>query len=1169
MMNVQSRGFKTIMVVLLLLACSSGLLAQTRLVLNGGLITLNQGVYLVVDNPASNAITRNSGYIISEGENSRVWWNIGTTVGTYTVPWGYSTTDYIPLIFTKTAGTGSGRFLFSTYHTGWQNSTQLPTGVANMNGSTGSDNSAFVADRFWQINAAGYTTKPTLSNLVFTYIDDEHTAANNTITESRLVAKRYNSALSSWTDNIPTSTVNATNNTVTVTAVDIANLQPWWVLGTNGGTRYWVAPSASSSNLSANWSETAGGAGNAGAPTASDVVIFDGTSDANCLLNAALSAYSLVVNSGYNGTITQGANAITLGSDAVFSGGTFAGGLSDISVSGSVVLNGTAFTSTATTFDVKGNWALSGGSFSHNNGTILFSGNTTQTVGGGVTGNFNNLVVTNTSSPGVNLAGNQNLGGMLTLAENVTFDADGTDNTAVFTLLSTGDSPTHDAAIAALPVGAQVSGDVTVQRYMSKEGPNNTRIYRYIASPVQNATAADLQTEIPVTGSFTGTSVCQGCGTTQSMFSYQESVTTDTNGNGLADMSDGYQDFPAISNDELMEPGRGYSVFVRGNLLATARWDVRGPVNAGTIALPVSFTSSGTVNNDGWSLVGNPFPSTIDWNAASGWTKSNMSGSIYMTDNGNAATQYASWNGVTGTNGGTRYIALGQAFWVKATGAGTPVLTLNENVKVGGQQTTFFRENDLADLLRVTLVSGTTRDEAVIHFRPDATDGFDAHADAVKFQNSTFNLSSMQPDGLKLSINSLSGIHCGTEVKLAVENSKAGNYRFDFGSQESFPAHLSIVLEDDFTKGHFDVRSGSGTYAFAVTSNSASYGPNRFKLIFKREALDAGFIANAPDICEGAELAVQIERSQPGAEYVAMTESGLRSALLVGNGGTLNLFVPGDGLMAGENKVIVRSAWAGCAQEVKKEVTFVVEKKFTISAVRDSARCRAGIVTLRAQGAPHNGSYRWYEAGSDAPIEGQQGAVFTTPHLIKSKTYYVAAVNSQDCEGPRAPVQAEIRHYDDAMIRQSVSGDSLASNYIVGNRWYFNHVAIPGGTEQRIKLERPGTYSVEVNVAGCTTGADYGYAVTAAEKEVTRVIQVFPNPVVEGFTVSLPKAFVAIEGVRVINNLGVVIGTVTLKSRGETRVGNFDMTPFPRGVYILQLIGTTGNPGGEIKLIKE
>jgi hypothetical protein len=253
---------RTCAVFIAVFIIGSNAFAQTRLVLNGAHITISQGAYLVIDNPSSNAITRNGGSIISEGENNRLRWNIGTTIGTYIVPWGYDASNYIPLTFTKQAGTGSGYFVFSTYHTGWQNSSQLPAGVSNINGTTGSDNSTFVADRFWQINATAYTTRPALTNLSFTYLDAELTALGNTITESGLIAKRYNSSLSSWNDNILASSINTTNNVVTVSSVDATNLQPWWILGTQGQVRYWVAPSNSTSNLSANWSLSAGGPGN-------------------------------------------------------------------------------------------------------------------------------------------------------------------------------------------------------------------------------------------------------------------------------------------------------------------------------------------------------------------------------------------------------------------------------------------------------------------------------------------------------------------------------------------------------------------------------------------------------------------------------------------------------------------------------------------------------------------------------------------------------------------------------------------------------------------------------------------------------------------------------------------------------------------------------------------
>ena len=82
----------------------------------------------------------------------------------------------------------------------------------------------------------------------------------------------------------------------------------------------------------------------------------------------------------------------------------------------------------------------------------------------------------------------------------------------------------------------------------------------------------------------------------------------------------------------------------------------------------------------GWNLVGNPTPSTINWNAVSGWTKTNMDGTIYVWDP--ATSGYRSWNGTTG-NLGSGLIAPFQAFWVKANAA-SPSLKCNNGVKTSG-----------------------------------------------------------------------------------------------------------------------------------------------------------------------------------------------------------------------------------------------------------------------------------------------------------------------------------------------------------------------------------------------------------------------------------------------------------------------------------------------------
>lgn len=1159
---------RLLMLVALFTIPIPNVLSQTRLVLNGAKINLNQGAYLVIDNSAANAITRNSGHIISEGENNRIKWSIGTTTGTYTIPWGYGNTDYIPLTFIKTAGTGSGYFLFSTYHTTWNNIAQLPTGVTNINGASGTDNSAFVSDRFWQINAQSYSTKPSLTNLVFTYLDIEN-GAPNTVTESALRAKRYNSSLNSWTDNILTNTLNTTANTLTVSSVDVANLQDWWMLGTLNANRYWVAPSNSNSSISANWSETPGGIGNAGPPTLGDAVVFDGSSDFNCTLNADLFASSLTVDPGFLGTIIQGSNAVTINGDATFSGGNFTGGPSNLSVNGNLTVSGASFTAPSAAIDVKGDLSVTSGTFVHNNGTVVFSGTngTTQNISSTIPTTFNNISATNTAaSPGVRVQSSQNLKGILTLTSNVNFDADGASNNAVFKLLSTGDNPTQDAAVAVLPSGAQVSGKVTVQRFMTKEGSTNNRIYRYISSPVQIATVADLQQEIPVSGTFTGRSLCTGCTTNQSLFAYNEAVITDTDGNGTVNQHDGYIDFPDVTNTETFQPGRGYALFVRGNILSSTLWDLRGPINSGNVAplaFPITYTTSGTLANDGWNLVGNPFPSTIDWNAASGWTKTNLDATIYMTDNGNLLTQTAYWNGVTGVNGGSRYIATGQGFWIKANGA--PVLQANENVKKPGTQTTFIREGTPDNLLRITMINGSTRDEAVIHFREDATEKFDSNADAIKLPNSTFNLSSIQPDGRALAINSVSLMDCKSEIKLNVENATAGSYRLDFSEYESFSDITELTLADNFTGSSFDIRSDAD-YNFSVTSNPASFGSGRFKITFALPQLSSDFVATAAPVCEASDAVIQIDNSQPDVTYVATTERGAHSTSVVGNGGTINLMVSGDSLTTGENNIIVKSTRMGCTSQVEKSIALNVAQTLEVTSVEGGKSCREGIVTLKAVGAPEDSYYNWYETEStSSPIADQHAGSFTTSSLPKSKTYFVSIVNALGCEGPRHPVTAEVILFDDAQI--SESGDLLISNFLTGNQWYFNHEVMPADTGQSITPQQSGTYGLQVNIEGCIASAEREFVITGTESSMRSSISVFPNPVLKETTVTLPESFKGLKEIRIISSAGQIVASVEITDHNEDNKYVVDMTDIPTGVYILRAIGNAGVT--ELKVIKD
>lgn len=827
-----------LLVSLLLLIDVPDVHAQARLILNGADITIAQGATLVIQNSDASAITRNSGYIISEGENNAIKWYIGAATGNYTIPWGYNN-EYIPVTFTPTGAAGSGYFLFSTYHTAnWNNAANLPAGITNFNGSAGTDHSALAIDRFWQINPQSYTTVPTLTSLTFTYRDSEHSSVGNTIEEAALRPERWNSTLSTWTDFSASPAINPTANTVTLSNLSNTQLFAWWTLSTAAVNRYWVASAESNWSDPQSWSASPGGPGGATVPSSTDAVVFDGANDGSCIIDATVDIASLTVNPAYTGTITQGAQRINVEEEAIFEGGSFIGGSVPIHVNGNFHINGTAFLSSSDTLDLKSNFTLDAGSFEHNNGIVKFSGTTAgspQLIDGSSSIGFNTIHITNTAlNGGVSVESSHQLHGILTLAANAILDADGALDTATFTLISSADEPVIDAAIAPLPAGAQVNGNITVQRYMSIEGWNNTRIYRYITSPVQGGTVADIQAEIPVTGSFTGATSCKDCSTNQSMFAYNESVITDVNGNGSADFNDGYIDFPDAANTEALQPGRGYTIFVRGNYLLSPVWDIRGVANQGNISLPVSFTSSGSEANDGWNLVGNPYPSVIDWNAATGWTKTNIDATIYIADNGGEFLKYAMWNGSAGINGGSRYIAMGQAFWVKAT-AGSPVLDARESIKTPGQSPEFFRTASTENLLYIKLTNGKFEDEAAIHFRSDATKKFDDYADAWKLKNGSFNLSSLTEDHERLAINSLPSLLCNTRINLDVADVKPGAYQLKFDNMNSFDADATVILEDHYLNQNIFV-SEQNTYPFTVTEVPATKGAQRFTIVIDKPA---------------------------------------------------------------------------------------------------------------------------------------------------------------------------------------------------------------------------------------------------------------------------------------------------------------------------------------------
>ena len=153
--------------------------------------------------------------------------------------------------------------------------------------------------------------------------------------------------------------------------------------------------------------------------------------------------------------------------------------------------------------------------------------------------------------------------------------------------------------------------------------------------------------------------------------------------------------------------------------------------------------------------MGNPYTSAIDWDAASGWTKTNLANSVYIWN----GTQYATYVAGVGANGGSRYIPKGQGFFVQANASGAS-LSMNSNVQVHNSASFLKTDTDPANTIRINVSAQGSNDEAVIVIRESNTYAFDPQTDAYKFYGSADapQLVVKKDDDSELSIASLSSV---------------------------------------------------------------------------------------------------------------------------------------------------------------------------------------------------------------------------------------------------------------------------------------------------------------------------------------------------------------------------------------------------------------------------
>jgi hypothetical protein len=471
-----------------------------------------------------------------------------------------------------------------------------------------------------------------------------------------------------------------------------------------------------------------------------------------------------------------------------------------------VIESGASLTVTQGTIRISGS-VVRNGTFDVSDGTAEFCGLTAQNAGNGIfSGNtVGNLTVNNNS--GVTLQGPLNVRGVV-LLQNGDMASDGN-----LTLLS-------DALQTALIDGSgsgNITGNVTMQRYLDPRFG-----YKYFSSPFTAATVDEFGEDMDLASAF------------PMFYRYDESRT-----------SSGWVAY--TTGTAPLVPLEGYAVNF-GALADPGAVDVSGEVNNGSLS--ATIYNHGNLYTDGFNLVGNPYPSPVNWNAA-GWTKTNLDNAVYYfmasTTDEYGGTYSSYINGVSSDGLATNIIPSMQGFLVRVND-GPPTITgtlgVTNSVRVNDLTHPFLKSADASDrfLLRMTAAYSddqASADPLVIYFDDIAEPAFDPELDALKLFNTDMmvaNFYSVLTGGRRLSVNALP-LQTDTAlfVPLGLTGYRDGEVCFRIRDMENLPENVRIMFRDAVTGANINMLP-SGEYR--VNLQAGDYN-NRFMLALLKNSTGA------------------------------------------------------------------------------------------------------------------------------------------------------------------------------------------------------------------------------------------------------------------------------------------------------------------------------------------
>ncbi len=318
-----------------------------------------------------------------------------------------------------------------------------------------------------------------------------------------------------------------------------------------------------------------------------------------------------------------------------------------------------------------------------------------------------------------------------------------------------------------------VTGSTIVKKFLTGGSGMPGKKYSFLSSPVQDQ---NIQPEFVSAPPDTSTAFSKFDEATATWIS---AITASGNWN------------PGFENQFI--DGKGYLVAVYANTTKT----FTGNLNEGPYALPCSYSAAS--GSQGWNLLGNPYPSYLNWDAVTRTSGIDKALYSYDPDIQNYRYYVRLPGDTISVGSGSPFISSMQGFMIHAEPGGGSVI-LNDSQRVHpSYRVTNMHEGTATDMLELDLEGNGFTDQTFVVFLNGSTENFDPAMDALKrfsFNPQVPVLHTLTTDSTELAINALPHSNTPVVVRVHFETTVSGTFKLTAKNAESFGPQTAIVLED-------------------------------------------------------------------------------------------------------------------------------------------------------------------------------------------------------------------------------------------------------------------------------------------------------------------------------------------------------------------------------------